>query len=144
MQRRVYLIVADMIVKVYFWNADFMRIWTLAGIRITLIAPLACTVSDVVHEVLACQSLTVPAGGENNFDLQVGTLACRETRSFIALTCVDRPAVVCSSLAVFLTSAVIRNARLGPIALPRNHRKTRWKCNCSRCLRSRGAPNIVG
>ena len=144
LQRDVYLIVKDTKVKVYFWNANFMCSWTLAEICIALVAPLALTIGDVVHEVRTCQSLAVPTCGEDNFNLQFGTPTCRETGSFIALTCVDRLTVFGSPLARALTTAVKRNTRLGPTALPRNHLESGWKCKCSRCPWTRGAPDQVG
>ena len=127
----------------HFWNADWMGVWTLACIRVSLVgAPVAFAVGDVVHEGFACQTLAVPACGENDANFQFRTSVCREALCLV-FTGVDWFAVVPIPFTRTFATAVKPNTSLR-VPLPGNHLKSRRKRHRSGLSRSRGAPHIVG
>ena len=142
-QRCAHFIIEDTEVKVHFWNPNWMCIWPLACICISLVCiPFAFAVGHVVHEVSACQTLSIPACGENNSNLQFGTPICRETL-FLVFACVNRLAVFPVPLARAFATAVKQNTSLGT-TLPRNHLKSWRKRACFSRARTRSAPHIIG
>lgn len=107
LQSIAHQVVENSEVKLNLRNAFRMSGRTICSVSVFLIAPIAFAICYVVHKVITRETLSVPAGREDDFNFEFGTLASRKTGFELNIgTCVDRLAVFFSTLTLARTTVL--------------------------------------